>query len=72
MQQANEYSSNSRQRIIFDKVSLCAAVPSKMLKIVKCLPKVLLAIYVMGLCLLPCFCVLLKRRFESVTKILMS
>ena len=45
-----------------------AAVLAKMLKIPKCLPKVLFNIGIVAFCLFPCFCILFARRLESVTK----
>ena len=50
----------------------CTAVSAKALKALKNLPKILLNIYLMHLCILPCFYILFKRQSESVTKIFLS
>ena len=55
-----------------EKLIKFAALCGKTLKTVKCLPKILFNIYIMDLCLLPCFCILFKRRLESVTKVFIS
>ena len=49
-----------------------AAVSAKMLKTVKCLAKILFSIDILNLCLPPYFCILFKRRLQSVTKVFMS
>ena len=49
-----------------------AAVSEKMLKIAKCLPKVLFNIGIMAFCLFPCFCILFARQLESITKVFTS
>ena len=49
-----------------------AAVSAKMLKIAKCLPKVLFNIGIKAFCLFPCFCILFARRLESITKVFTS
>ena len=46
-------------------------VSGKTLKTVACLPKILFNIDIMDLWLLLCFCILFKRRLETVTKVFM-
>ena len=45
---------------------------AKKLKTVKRLSNILFNIDIMGVRLLPCFCMLFKRQLESITKTLMS
>ena len=72
MQQANVYiyivliQGNEKGLMKFAVMSV------KTLKTVKCLPKTLFSIDVMDLYLLSCFCIIFKRRLESVTKVFMS
>ena len=60
MQQANVYicSSNWRQ---WKNFNLFAAVSTKALETVKCLPKTLFNIVIMDLCLFPCFYILFNH-----------
>ena len=48
------------------------AVYAKTLKTMKCLPKILFNINIVDLCLLLCFCILFKKRLESVAKVYTS
>ena len=45
---------------------------AKIFKKVTCLPKTLFSIDIMDIWVLPCFCILFKRRLKSVTKAFMS
>ena len=45
-----------------------ADVSAKISKKVKCLPKIVFSIDIMDLYVLPCFCILFKRRLKNVTK----
>ena len=49
-----------------------AAASAKSLKAVKCLPEILLNINIVAPCLLPCFCILFKRRLASATKVFIT
>ena len=49
-----------------------ASMSAKLLKTVKCLPKILFKIDIIDLCLLSCCCIFFKRWLKSVTKVFMS
>ena len=84
-EQTNKQTKSNRNRLRNKKTCICivviqgnenilmnfAAVSVKMLETVKCFPKVLFKIVITDLCLLPCFCILYKRRLKMVTKVFM-
>ena len=67
------YSSHLKQWTKFDEVWWCVRQKKKKkLKKVTCLPKMLFSIDIIDIWVLPCFCILFKRRLKSVTKAFMS